>query len=99
MLFEEMVKIKREERDNKETDKMIAIINEQAHWRRVEEENKRMLANLERAERKAKEDAKKARKQERKEEIIERIKEEACIGLMLIMSAPIFLFLYILAIK
>lgn len=99
MLFEEMIKIKREERDNEETNKMFNAIHRQAYFNRMEAENKRILANLERAERKAKEEERRAEKQERKEEIIERIKEEAFIGLMLIVSVPVFLFLFILAIK
>ena len=99
MLFEEMVKIKREEMDSKETDKMFEAIHRQAYFNKVEAENKRILANLERAERKAREEEKKAKKQERKEVIIDRIKYEAEIGLLLVLSAPVFFVLFILAIK
>ena len=71
---------------------MIAAINRQAHFRRLEEENKRMLAKLAKADREAK-------KQERKEAIIERVKEELFTLAMLIMISPIFFILFILSIK
>ena len=92
MIFEEMVKIKREEIDNSETNKMFNAIHRQAYYRRLEDENKRMLAKLARAE-------KAAKKQERKEAIIERVKEELFTAAMLIMISPLFFVLFILAIK
>ena len=92
MLFEEMVKNLREENDNTETNKIFNAIHKQAYWNKVEEENKRMLANIAKQERIAK-------KQERKEEIVERVKEELFTALMLIMVSPIFFILFILAIK
>lgn len=99
MIFDEMVKNLREENDNIETNKMFEAIHRQAYFNRAEAENKRILANLERAERKAREEEKKAKKQARKEAIIDRIKYEAEIGLLLILSAPLFFVLFILAIK
>ena len=99
MLFEEMVKNLREENDNTETNKIMNAIHKQAYWNKVEEENKRMLANIAKQERIAKEKERIAKKQERKEEIVERVKEELFTALMLIMVSPIFFILFILAIK
>lgn len=40
----DLVNEKREERDQEETNKMLEIIHRQAKWRNMEEENKRMMA-------------------------------------------------------
>lgn len=87
MIFDEMVKNLREENDNKETDKMLNAIHRQAYFKRAEEENKRMLANIARKE-------KEAKKQERKQAIIDRIKYEAEMGFLLLISTPLFLMLF-----
>lgn len=87
MIFDEMVKNLREENDNKETDKMLNAIHRQAYFKRAEEENKRMLANIARKE-------KEAKKQERKQAIIDRVKYEAEIGFLLLISTPLFLMLF-----
>lgn len=46
-MIEELVKEKRNERDQQETDKIFRAIHEQAYWKRQENENKRMLKNIE----------------------------------------------------
>lgn len=87
MIFDEMVKNLREENDNKETDKMLNAIHRQAYFKRAEEENKRMLANIARKE-------KEAKKQERKQAIIDRVKYEAEMAFLLLISTPLFLMLF-----
>jgi hypothetical protein len=87
MIFDEMVKNLREENDNKETDKMLNAIHRQAYFKRVEEENKRMLANMAKKE-------KEAKKQERKQAIIDRVKYEAEMAFLLLISTPLFLMLF-----
>ena len=99
MLFEEMVKNLREENDNVETNKIFNAIHKQAYWNKVEEENKRMLANIAKQERIAKRQREIARKQKNKEIIIEKVKDELFTALMLIMVSPLFFILFILAIK
>ena len=46
-MIEELVKEKRNERDQQETDKIFRAIHEQAYWKRQENENIRMLKNIE----------------------------------------------------
>lgn len=45
-MIEELVKEKRLERDQEETNKIMNAIHKQAYWRNQDEENKRMLANM-----------------------------------------------------
>ena len=45
-MIEELVKEKRLERDHEETNKIMNAIHKQAYWRNQDEENKRMLANM-----------------------------------------------------
>lgn len=45
-MIEELVKEKRLERDYEETNKIMNAIHKQAYWRNQDEENKRMLANM-----------------------------------------------------
>ena len=47
-MIEELVKEKRKQNDQEETDKIMNAIHEQAYWKRQENENKRMLKNIER---------------------------------------------------
>lgn len=77
-MIEELVKQKRLERDQEETDKMFNAIHEQAYWKRQEEENKRMMANIDRE----------LRKPTKKDKIKEVLQHELEIALLLVISAP-----------
>lgn len=45
-MIEELVKEKRMQKDQEETNKIMNAIHKQAYWRNQDEENKRMLANM-----------------------------------------------------
>lgn len=77
-MIEELVKQKRLERDQKETDKIFKAIHEQAYWNRQEEENKRMMNNID----------KELRKPTKKDKIKEVLKHELEIALLMVISAP-----------
>lgn len=62
-MIEELVKEKRKQVDEAETNKIMNAIHNQAYWNRQEDENKRMLANMER-------ELKKDTKKEFKERLI-----------------------------
>lgn len=65
-------------KDQEETDKMFNAIHEQAYWKRQEEENKRMMANIDRE----------LRKPTKKDKIKEVLKNELEIALLMVISAP-----------
>lgn len=65
-------------KDQEETDKIFKAIHEQAYWNRQEEENKRMMANIDRE----------LRKPTKKDKIKEVLKHELETALLLIMSLP-----------
>ena len=65
-------------KDQEETDKMFNAIHEQAYWKRQEEENKRMMANIDRE----------LRKPTKKDKIKEVLQHELEIALLLVISAP-----------
>ena len=77
-MIEELVKEKRLERDQQETNKMFNAIHEQAYWKRLDEENKRMMNNID----------KELRKPTKKDKIKEVLKHELEIALLLVISAP-----------
>ena len=68
-------------KDQEETDKIFKAIHEQAYWNRQEEENKRMMANIDRE----------LRKPTKKDKIKEVLKHELEIALLLVISAPGFI--------
>ena len=82
-MIEELVKEKRKQRDQEETQKIMNAIHEQAYWKRVEQENKRILANME------KKDTKKEVKHQLKEELI-------CFPLLVVSLIPIITLLVVL---
>lgn len=45
-MIEELVKEKRIERDRKEEEKIFSAIHKQAYYRRLDDENKQMLKNM-----------------------------------------------------
>lgn len=47
-MIEELVKEKRLQKDQEETSKIFDAIHRQAYWKRQENENKRILKNIER---------------------------------------------------
>ena len=57
---------------------MFNAIHEQAYWKRQEEENKRMMANI----------ARELRKPTKKDKIKEVLKNELEIALLMVISAP-----------
>ena len=77
-MIEELVKEKRLERDQQETNKMFNAIHEQAYWKRLDEENKRMMNNID----------KELRKPTKKDKIKEVLKHELEIALLMVISAP-----------
>ena len=77
-MIEELVKEKRNERDQQETDKIFRAIHEQAYWKRQENENKRMMANIDRE----------LRKPTKKDKIKEVLQHESEVALLLVISAP-----------
>ena len=77
-MIEELKKEYLKKRDQEETDKMFNAIHEQAYWKRQEEENKRMMANIDRE----------LRKPTKKDKIKEVLQHELEIALLLVISAP-----------
>lgn len=65
-------------KDQEETNKIFNAIHEQAYWNRQEEENKRMMANIDRE----------LRKPTKKDKIKEVLKNELEIALLMVISAP-----------
>ena len=65
-------------KDEEETDKIFKAIHEQAYWNRQEEENKRMMNNIERE----------LSKPTKKDKIKEVLKHELEIALLMVISAP-----------
>lgn len=77
-MIEELKKEYLKKKDQEETDKMFNAIHEQAYWNRQEEENKRMMNNIERE----------LRKPTKKDKIKEVLKHELEIALLMVISAP-----------
>lgn len=77
-MIEELKKEYLKKKDQEETDKMFNAIHEKAHWNRQEEENKRMMANIDRE----------LRKPTKKDKIKEVLKNELEIALLMVISAP-----------
>ena len=65
-------------KDQEETDKIFNAIHEQAYWKRLDEENKRMMNNID----------KELSKPTKKDKIKEVLQHELEIALLLVISAP-----------
>lgn len=65
-------------KDQEETDKIFNAIHEQAYWKRLDDENKRMMNNIERE----------LSKPTKKDKIKEVLQHELEIALLLVISAP-----------
>lgn len=85
-MIEELVKEKRKQRDQEETQKIMNAIHEQAYWKKVELENKRIQANI---DKELKKDTKKEVKHQLKEELI-------CFPLLVVSLIPIITLLIVL---
>lgn len=77
-MIEELKKEYIKKRDQEETDKMFNAIHEQAYWKRLDDENKRMMNNID----------KELRKPTKKDKIKEVLKHELEIALLMVISAP-----------
>lgn len=77
-MIEELKKEYLKKKDQEETDKMFNAIHEQAYWKRLDDENKRMMANIDRE----------LRKPTKKDKIKEVLQHELETALLLIMSLP-----------
>lgn len=77
-MIEELKKEYLKKKDQEETDKMFNAIHEQAYWKRLDAENKRMMANIDRE----------LRKPTKKDKIKEVLQHELETALLLIMSLP-----------
>lgn len=77
-MIEELIREKREERDQEETNKIMNAIHNQAYWKKQEEENKRMMNNIERE----------LSKPTKKDKIKEVLQHELEIALLMVISAP-----------
>ena len=65
-------------KDQEETDKIFNAIHEQAYWKRLDEENKRMMNNID----------KELSKPTKKDKIKEVLQHELEIALLMVISAP-----------
>ena len=65
-------------KDQEETDKIFNVIHEQAYWKRLDEENKRMMNSID----------KELSKPTKKDKIKEVLKHELEIALLMVISAP-----------
>ena len=65
-------------KDQEETDKIFNAIHEQAYWKRLDDENKRMMNNID----------KELSKPTKKDKIKEVLQHELEIALLLVISAP-----------
>lgn len=77
-MIEELKKEYLNKKDQEETDKMFNAIHKQAYWKRLDDENKRMMANIDRE----------LRKPTKKDKIKEVLQHELEIALLLVISAP-----------
>lgn len=85
-MIEELVKEKRKQRDQEETQKIMNAIHEQTYWKKVELDNKRILANI---DKELKKDTKKEVKHQLKEELI-------CFPLLVASLIPTIILLIVL---
>lgn len=87
-MIEELVKEKRKQMDQEETNKMMNAIHEQAYWKRLEAENKRMLSNMDKEL-----NRKRAKRKELKQQLFE---DTVCFVLMVIALIPTIMLLVVL---
>ena len=87
-MIEELVKEKRKQMDQEETNKMMNAIHEQAYWKRLEDENKRMLSNMDKEL-----NRKRAKRKELKQQLFE---DTVCFVLMVIALIPTIMLLVVL---
>ena len=75
-------------KDQEETDKIFNAIHEQAYWKRLEAENKRMLSNMDKEL-----NRKRAKRKELKQQLFE---DTVCFVLMIIALIPTIMLLVVL---
>lgn len=80
-------------KDQEETDKIFNAIHEQAYWKRLDDENKRILKNIEKQEQQHKLEQKRAKRKEFKDRLIE---DSINFALFVMIAIPTVLLLVVL---